>query len=137
MFISHSSDNCRLIYRTVAARKQDVPKNYLLIFIDFKVIVMSTKKLLEPFFREQHEGDEPSDHQRRFLYLPLSILRDFTNIELIIKDDFIKKKARLPTKTEMEKTIVKYHQQMGQLNKWKNWKLNKLEFRLTQPNQTG
>lgn len=92
------------------------------------------EKLLEPFSRQLNEGQEPTDHQRKFLYLPLSMLRDFTNIESIVTDTYIANYAKLPSKTEVEKTIEKYHQQLGQLNKWKHWKLSKLEFRSSHTN---
>lgn len=98
---------------------------------------MATRKLLEPFYRKLNDDQEPNDHQRMFLYLPLPILRDFTNIESLIIDDFVMKKAKQPTQAEIEKTIDKYHQQMGQLKKWKNWELHKLEFRLAPSNNTG
>lgn len=91
-------------------------------------------KLLEPFSRKLTEGPEPNDHQQHFLYLPLPILRDFTNIESLITDDFIMKKAKQPTKTETEQIIERYHQQMGQLTKWKQWKLHKLEFKVSHSN---
>lgn len=92
---------------------------------------MTANNLLEPFCRNLTEDQEPDYHQQMFLYLPLSILRNFTNIESIIADDYTKNKAKQPTKREIEQTIAKYHQQMVQLNKWKKWGLDKLEFRLT------
>lgn len=87
------------------------------------------KKLLEPFTRELSGDKEPDDQQRKFLYLPLPILRKFTNIESIITEEYIMKHAKQPTKREIEQLIEKCHQQMGQLNKWKQLKLTKLDFR--------
>lgn len=92
-----------------------------------EVEIMATK-LLEPFTREIVGGKEPNDQQRNFLFLPLPILRDFTNIESIVTDDYIMKYAKQPTKREIDETIEKRHLQMGQLNKWKHWKLSKLKF---------
>lgn len=87
-------------------------------------------KLLEPFIREIVGGKEPNDHQKSFLYLPLPILRTFTNIESIVMDEYITLHAKQPAKRQIDETIEKRHQQMGQLNKWRHWNLSKLEFRL-------
>lgn len=87
-------------------------------------------KTLEPFTRESSGGKDPTDHQRKFLYLPLPILRDFTNIKEIATDEYIMKNAKQPTERELEQSIEKYHEQMGQLNKWKHLKLSKLDFDL-------
>lgn len=89
-------------------------------------------KLLEPFTREIIGGKEPDEHQAKFLYLPLSTLRNCTNIESIVTDDYIMLHAKQPIRREIDKAIEKCHQQMGQLNKWKHWKLSKLKFRLPQ-----
>lgn len=95
---------------------------------------MNKPKLLEPFIRNLNQDQEPDDHQKMFLYLPLSVLRDFTNIESIITDDFIQRKAKQPTKREIEKALDNHHQQMHKLHKWKHWSLDKLAFRLPHSN---
>lgn len=86
------------------------------------------EKFLEPFIRELKGDKDPNDHQRKFLYLPLPIFRDFTNIKSIATDEYISKNAKQPTKREIDESIEKYHQQMGQLNRWKHLKLSKLDF---------
>lgn len=94
--------------------------------------IAMTKKLLPQFKRELNEKDEPSNHQRKFLYLPLPVFRDFTNICSIVIDGYVQKKFKQPTNMLVEVKIEKYHKELGQLNKWKSRHLDKLEFLLPQ-----
>lgn len=88
---------------------------------------------LEPFHRELDENQELSDHQRNFLYLPLSIFRDFTNIRsIIIKHD--RRKDGKPLKEiEIKHKIKQRHNQMINLEKWNDLHLDELNFMPSNP----
>lgn len=89
---------------------------------------------LKLFTRELPSDVEPTNHQRQFLFLPLPIFRDFTNIEKIVTDKFKKKNGKEPPRFVIGKTIQNRHKNLSQLDKWKEWGLNKLKFK---PSQDG
>lgn len=90
---------------------------------------------LKPFIRELPPDQEPTDHQRRFLFLPFAIFQDFTNIEKIVSDQFTKKHGKKPPLFVLKKTIQTRHKNLSQLDKWKEWGLNKLKFSPSQDDQ--
>lgn len=85
-----------------------------------------SRQLIEPF-RRNFNG-MPSDHQVKFLYLPLAIFRDYTNIRSIVTC-YQKRPDGKPLKEiEIKQKIQKIHQQLDQLDKWKDWHLGELYF---------
>lgn len=83
---------------------------------------------LEPFHRALDGDQEPTDHQRKFLYLPLPIFRDYTNIRSIIINHTHRKNGKL-TEFIIKKKIEACHSKLGELGEWKNLHLDKLEFK--------
>lgn len=84
------------------------------------------RRLLKPFTRQLDQ--EPTDHQRKFLYLPFPIFRDFTNIRSIVIDNHEKRKGKPPPEFVIKKTIEKHHADLSELDKWEKLNLDKLEF---------
>lgn len=83
---------------------------------------------LETFRRKLAGDEEPTDHQRKFLYLPSPILRDFTNLRKII-EKYNRRKDNKPLKEiEIKHKIANYHKQMVELDKWKSLHLDELDF---------
>lgn len=83
---------------------------------------------LETYRRELAGGEEPTDHQRKFLYLPSPILRDFTNIREIIKKHHRRKDNKPLKEIEIKHKIENCHKEMGELDKWESLHLDKLDF---------
>lgn len=83
---------------------------------------------LPPFHRYLDANQEPTDYQRRFLYLPLSIFREHTNIRSIIQKHDPRKDNKPQKEIEINQKIKKYHSAMGSLKKWRELHLDKLEF---------
>lgn len=83
---------------------------------------------LPPFYRRLDGDQEPSDHQRKFLYLPLSIFRDYTNIRSIILKYNRRTDNKPQKEIEINQKIKRCHNEMGALHKWPEWHLDKLEF---------
>lgn len=86
------------------------------------------KRELPLFSRDLHEQPEPSEHQRKFLYLPLPIFREYTNIRsIVLKYD--RRKGDKPLKEiEINQKIKKYHSEMDKLRKWDEMHLDELDF---------
>lgn len=80
---------------------------------------------LEPFRRVLDGDQEPTEHQRKFLYLPLPILRDYTNIRSII----IKHTRRKNNTPLRGIEIIAYHRKMSKLDEWENLHLDELEYK--------
>lgn len=86
------------------------------------------KLVLEPFERELFGDEEPSEHQMKFLYLPLPIFRDYTNIRSIIIK-YNRKKDGKPLKgIEINQKIKACHTKLGELDQWEELHLDELEF---------
>lgn len=81
---------------------------------------------LPPFHRVL--GEEPSDHQRKFLYLPLPIFRDYTNIRSIIIKYYSRKDNKPQKEIEITQKIKRCHAQMEELGKWNELHLDELDF---------
>lgn len=71
---------------------------------------------------------EPSDHQRRFLYIPLPIFRKCTNIRDIIEQYHGRKDKKPRNGIEIENKIKKIYSELGQLERWSEWHLDKLDY---------
>lgn len=83
---------------------------------------------LEPFRRVLDEGEKPSEHQRKFLYLPLPIFQDYTNIRSIIVKYNHRKDGKPLKQIEIKHKIEDCHKRMGNLKKWKDLHLDELNF---------
>lgn len=90
--------------------------------------MMRETRVLEPFLRVLDGGQEPSDHQRQFLHLPLPTFRDFTNIRSIVIKHFSRTDGKQMKQIEIQQKIKSCHQKMGELDKWKEHYLDELEF---------
>lgn len=86
------------------------------------------KKSLQPYKRVLYGENKPSDHQRTFLYLPLETFRDYTNIRSIIQKYHGRTDKKPLKEIEIKQKIKKYHSELGNLNKWNDWHLDKLDF---------
>lgn len=81
---------------------------------------------IEPFRRKVN--GVPTVHQAKFLYLPLAIFRDHTNIRSIVTC-YEKRKDGKPLKEiEIKHKIQKIHRRLDKLDKWKDWHLGELYF---------
>lgn len=74
------------------------------------------------------EEQKPTEHQRKFLYLPLPIFRDFTNIRTIIEKYDGHKDGKPLKEIEFKHKIKDRHKKMVELDKWKDLHLDKLKF---------
>lgn len=72
---------------------------------------------------------EPTDHQRKFVYLPLSVFRDYTNVRSLVIEKYKAKKDKHPPEFVIKKTVEKYHKQLSQLNRWDELGLDKLDYK--------
>lgn len=71
---------------------------------------------------------EPDDFRRMFKYLPINVLRRYTNIEQLIIAEYMKKHKKPPPGIHINKAIEKYHKQLTELDDWKGTILAKLNF---------
>lgn len=78
---------------------------------------------------------EPADFQRLFKYLPLNVLRKYTNIEKLIIDEYEKKHDKPPPGIYVNKTIKKYHKIMKSKYDWKE-PIDQLDFRWPKKDKT-
>lgn len=84
---------------------------------------------IEPFRRKVN--GLPNIHQKKFLYLPLAIFRDHTNIRSIVTC-YNKRKDGKPLKEiEIKQKIKKIHDRLGELEKWTDWHLGELYYSWT------
>lgn len=90
---------------------------------------MSRKKIPR-FKRVVVSGEEPTDHQRNFLYLPWLILRDYTNIGSIIEEHHGRTDGKKLTNFQQNQKIKLFHSKLGQLNMWNEWHFDQLDFLL-------
>lgn len=83
---------------------------------------------VQPVHRVKHEEQEPSEHQRKFLYLPLEIFRDCTNIRSIIVKYDSRNDGKPLKQIEIKHKIADRHKQMQNLETWKDLHLDELNF---------
>ena len=110
------------------ARKQTFCPNqisYEFLLSFFWVVSTMAKQVVEPFHRVL---DVPTDHQRKFLYLPFPIFRDFTNVRSIVIKHQRRKDGKPMKEIEIKQKIKKCHNEMGHLEKWNNLHLDELDY---------
>lgn len=81
---------------------------------------------IEPFRRKLN--GVPNGHQEKFLYLPLAIFRDHTNIRSIVTTYGRRKDGKRLKEIEIKHKIEKIHRELGQLDQWKKRHLGELYF---------
>lgn len=85
------------------------------------------KREIEPFRRKLN--GVPKDLQKKFLYLPLAIFRDHTNIRSIVTVHHGNRNDDTPlTEMEIQHKIEEIHDRMGEFDKWKEWHLDALYY---------
>lgn len=83
---------------------------------------------LEPFRRVLKGDLEPTDHQRRFLYIPLPIFRDYTNIRDIVIKHNGRRDGKALHEIAIKHKIQHCHDEMGKLDQWEKLHLDELDY---------
>lgn len=79
---------------------------------------------------------EPADFRRLFKYLPMNVLRRYTNIEQLIIAEYKKKHKKPPPGIHINKAIEKYHKEISELDDWNASILGKLDFNWSSKDKT-
>lgn len=70
---------------------------------------------------------DKADRQLMFRYLPLHILRQYTNIRQLIINKYVAQKEKTPTEFHIKQTVKNYHNKII-ANDWKDPLFEHLDF---------
>lgn len=71
---------------------------------------------------------EFTDQQRKFMYLPLAVFKNFTNIQEVFAENYRNARGKDPKQIEIKKAVEKIRNELPNPDSWTKWSLSKLDF---------